>query len=189
MEWREETPCVPKRLGPLALLLALLTMSCLKSPSSTARIPTAQVLLASARSNSTSGLGEVQEVGIAMDAACHGKDLGRWLIVDQSMDPMYLQVVPIKMKAEDAVERQNPRTRCCQRRETCSNEENTLTSPSFLPTKGYHLLSRPSCRVSWTLTIRRRKKLWTSSMVKQLTSKMRRETASLPKPWWQLHRD
>ena len=105
MELREETPCVPKRLGPLALLLALLTMSCLKSPSSTARIPTAQVLLASVRSNSTSGSGEVQEVGIAMDAACHGKDLGRWLTVEQSMDHMYLQVVPIKMKAKDPVER------------------------------------------------------------------------------------
>ena len=93
MEWREETPCVPKRLGHLALLLALLTMSCLRSPSSTARIPTAQVLLASVRFSSTSGLGEVQEVGIAMDAACHGKDLEKWLTVEQSMDHMFFQVV------------------------------------------------------------------------------------------------
>ena len=173
MEWREETPGVPKRLGLLALLLALLKMSYPTNPSCTARTLTVQALLASAHSSSTSGLDEEQEDGIAMGVVCLGKDLGRWRIVERFMENMYLQVAQIKMKAKDAAPTkiQSPRTRCYRRRVTCSNEEKALTSPSFLPSRGYHLHSRPSCRVSCTLTMRERKKRWISFMGKQQISK------------------
>ncbi len=78
---------------------------------------------------------------------------------------------------------QSPRTRCSRRRVTCSNDGKALTSLLFLPTRGYHLLSRSSCRVSWTLMTKERKKPWISFMAKLQMSKMQLVTAILPNEW------
>ncbi len=104
-ELRRVTSCVPKWLGPLALLLALLTMSHPKSPNSTAKIPTVQALLANARSSSMR-IGRGAGAGIAMGVVCPGKDLGRWRIAERFMGNMYLQVAQIKMKAKKMRRRQ-----------------------------------------------------------------------------------